>query len=349
MVTLDRRTFAVGISAAVGACAALPKPAREIAAASQTNIVVERYSSRMDQIIAKGVVPEIVADGIDWSEGPAWDQKRQRLYFSDGPQNRIYTWSRKDGLGLWRAESGSTTPSPAGVNSGTNGLLYVPEEDSLLVCDHPSRSILKYDLGKGGEGQVFVSGKPGNSFNSPNDLVLDKAGGLFFTDPPYGLEGAFDSSLRERSYQGVYYRAPNGEVTLIDDQLTAPNGIGLSPDGNTLYVAISDRSWPRLVRYLKTTAGWKRDGDSWFEMREMQAEDAPGNPDGMAITTDGTLFATDPGGVSIITPKGELLGRIRTRRATGNCTFGENGSVLFITADDLILRVPTRLKSLGFE
>ena len=348
MVGLDRRSFTIGLSATLAACSFEKLADAGVPGPAEGGLAIERLSDRMNQIIAPGVIPEIVADGIDWSEGPAWDQKRQQLYFSDGPQNKIYTWSRKDGLGLWRAESGSTTPSPTGVNSGTNGLLYVPGEDALLVCDHPSRSIMKYDLGKGGEGQVFVSGASGNSFNSPNDLVLDSAGGLYFTDPPYGLEGAFDSPLRERAFQGVYYRAPDGEVTLIDDELTAPNGIGLSPDGNTLYVAISDRSWPRLVRYFRTAAGWKRDGDSWFEMKQMQADDAPGNPDGMAITTDGTLFATDPGGVSIITQQGELLGRIKTRRATGNCTFGEDGSVLFITADDLIVRVPTRLSSLGF-
>ena len=348
MMRLDRRSFSLGIVASVGACASGRTQGLTSDPVSSQNLSIERYSGRMDQIIGKNVITEVVADGIDWSEGPTWDQKRQQLYFSDGPQNRIYTWSRKDGLGMWRAESGSTTPSPAGVNSGTNGLLYLPREDALLVCDHPSRSILKYDLGSGGPGVPFASGQPGPSFNSPNDLVMDAAGGLYFTDPPYGLEGAFDSQIRERAYQGVYYRTPDGKISLIDDELTAPNGIGLSPDGSTLYVAISDRSWPRLVRYAKTAAGWQRDGDSWFEMKQMQADDAPGNPDGMAITTDGTLFATDPGGVSIITPQGELLGRIKTRRATGNCTFGEDGSVLFITADDIIVRVPTKLKSLGF-
>ena len=89
----------------------------------------------------------------------------------------------------------------------------------------------------------------GKRLSSPNDLVEHPSGTIFFTDPPFGLKGFSDSPLREPGVNGVYRRDPNGRVRLIDGSLTRPNGIGLSPAGDTLYVACSDPNHPVFVAY----------------------------------------------------------------------------------------------------
>lgn len=298
---------------------------------------IERFDNALDGVLDPRSAIEVLASGFAWTEGPAWDSRRNQLYFSDIPGNRVHRWSEAEGLGVWREPAGSGG-APDFVMPGTNGLHYLPDEDALLVCDQDSRSILKYDLAAG-TSVPLVTGQPGSPFNSPNDLVVAGDGTIYFTDPPYGLPEGNRTSDRLRPVNGVYECRTAGEVRLVDGSLSFPNGVALSPDERVLYVSVSDPAWPRIVRYLRSGRGWRRESDCWFDMRMFQHDDSPGMPDGLAVSDSGVLFATAPGGVAVLSSDARLLGRIVTARATGNCCLGAEGTELYITAADVLVRI----------
>ena len=346
----NRRSVLVGGAMLMGGCAAGVGTGADAATQSeeQRQFPITVLDERLSAIVAPGTMATVLASGFAWSEGPTWDSKRSMLYFSDIPNNRAHSWDAQSGLGLWRAEAGSV-PAPEGVQAGTNGLLYLPEKDALLVCDQSSRSIVEYNLATGAAPVPVARGPEGLPLNSPNDLVRDAAGGLYFTDPPYGLIGNETSPLMVRDYSGVYYLAPGAsEAVLVDDSLTFPNGIGLSPDEQHLYVTISDSAAQRIERYSKSGQQWVRDEALWYDLMPRKAAGIPGHPDGIAIAQDGTVFATAPGGVDILTPEGEVLGRLETGNPTGNCCFGEDGRTLFVTSNDILVRLPVLVTGLGF-
>jgi len=178
--------------------------------------------------------------------------------------------------------------------------------------------------------------------NSPNDIARADDGTLFFTDPPYGLEGLNSSPLKEIPFNGIYRLSTDGKLSIIDKSQTFPNGIALSPDQGVLYVAVSDPEMPKIMRYIQDENADFSQGEIWFDAAPYLARGWPGLPDGMVVTKSGHLFATGPGGVFILSPDGKALGQIKTERATANCTLGEDGKSLFITAGDVLARV--RLK-----
>jgi gluconolactonase len=300
---------------------------------------IESHDPRLARYLAPGAPIDVLGEGLRWAEGPTWDARRGCLYFSDIPANRIHRWSQGRGVELWRSPAGSGQ-APRGVMPGTNGLYYVARDDSLLICDQDSRSILKYRFADGQTEPWITSGTAG-AFNSPNDLAFAPDGTAYFTDPTAGLTEGDSSSLRERHFAGVYRRGLAGEVEVLDSSLSFPNGIAVSPDGQFLYVSVSDKAAPRIVRYDLGRRGMLR-GELFFDMRSLQADGSPGMPDGIAVARDGTLFATAPGGVAILSSRGELFGRIATGAPTGNCCFDSRGRYLFVTANDRLLRVALR-------
>jgi gluconolactonase len=188
----------------------------------------------------------------------------------------------------------------------------------------------------------------GRRFNSPNDAVVDSRGNIYFTDPPYGLERNMDDPAKELDFQGVYRVAPDGNVTLLTKEMERPNGIALSPDEKTLYVANSFNERPVIMAFEVRDDGTIGTGREFFSGRDL-ANNRRGSFDGMTVDTRGNLFATGPGGVLIISPEGKHLGTIVTGQRTANCEFGEDGSTLFITADDYLLRIPTKAKGVRFQ
>lgn len=336
-----RRTFLKTAMAAAG-CAGGPGSGATDGGGGANVPYVEVHSEELFRYLDPDEPVDILARGFAWAEGPTWDMRRSCLYFSDIPNNHIYRWSRAGGLKLWRQQAGSGRAA-AGVMPGTNGLLYVAESDSLLICDQDSRSILALELATG-KGEPLIVGDP--AFNSPNDLVRAGDGTIYFTDPTAGLLGGDSSPLRARSYAGVYRWDPTGELVLIDGSLTFPNGVALSSDERFLYVSVSDAANPLIVRYDLSAPGSV--ATPFCKMHALAASGAPGMPDGMAVTTDGAIFATAPRGIFIIDASGRPLGRIVTNAPAGNCCFGERGRSLFITANDRLLRLKTRVPGMGF-
>ena len=305
---------------------------------------IDKRDPRLDQLIAPGTSIEVLADGFKWSEGPVWDRAAGRVLFSDIPNNVVDAWSETGGLSLFLKPSGYTGSEPfTGREPGSNALTF-DAKGRLVLCQHGDRRIARR------EGDTFVTladRYDGKRFNSPNDLIYAKDGSLYFTDPPYGRPKTFDDPDREIPWQGVYCLSPDGKVSLVVKDLKAPNGIGLTPDGKTLYVAQSDGDKPYIMAYPVQGDGSLGAGRLFFDATPLK-KDGPGGPDGLKVDKDGNLFAAGPGGILVLTAKGEHLGTIHTGVQTANCAFGGDGSTLYITANDMLCRIKTKTKGLGF-
>ena len=303
---------------------------------------VERLDTRMDEIIAVGVLPEIVADSFDWSEGPLWLPKEEILIFSDIPENSVYQWSEEGGLKLYLNPAGYTGTLRRGGETGSNGLL-LDHEGRLILCQHGDRRMAMMDAALDNPESKFITladNWQGKRFNSPNDAVYNSKGELFFTDPAYGMELKWNDPKREIDFAGVYKLNIEGEVTLLTDTLQAPNGIGFSPDESCLYIASSgkDASW---YEYRIAEDGSLSGGKLFFDAREFK-KSRKGSPDGLVVRDDGIIFASGPGGVLIFSPEADHLGTILTGQATSNCTLDADGDFLYMTADMFLMRI--RLK-----
>ena len=309
---------------------------------SEVNRFIERLDPALDQLLDADAAIEVISDGHKWTEGPAWDKGNNVLLFSDIPNNVINKWDAASGkVSVFMKSSGYAGPkNQFSKEPGTNGLLFLPD-GRLLACDHGNRRIFR--LEKDGSKTTLVERFETKRFNSPNDLVRAADGTIFFTDPPYGM---LNESVREIQWHGVYRLSPEGSVTLLTKEFTRPNGIGLSPDEKTLYVAQSDKEKPIYQSFKVNDDGTLSDSKLLFDASALTED--KGMPDGMAVDQNGNLWATGPGGVLILTPKGKLLGRIMMGKPTANCAFGEDGSTLFITSSDFVCKVKTKAKGLGW-
>ncbi len=299
---------------------------------------IERLDPALDALIARDAVIEKLAEGFDWSEGPVWLKHESKLLFSDVPQNTVFQWAPGKGTSEFLKPSGYTGSIPRGGEPGSNGLT-VDSRGRLVLCEHGDRRVARLESNRS---KTTLAGQyQGKRFNSPNDLVFHSNGDLYFTDPPYGLEGKDEDPKKEIKFNGVYRVNKNGEVTLLTDELTFPNGIAFSPDEKTLYVAVSDPKNPVIMAYPVKADGTTEKGRVFFNASHLM-EGRKGLPDGLKVDTRGNLFATGPGGVLIISPQGKHLGTLNTGEATANCAWGNDGSVLYITADMYICRVKTK-------
>ena len=303
---------------------------------------IDRLDPGLDSLIAPEARIEILAEGFEWSEGPLWvPEDGGYLLFSDIPPNRIMRWSATEGLSQYLYPAGTSDTGLIGNEPGSNGLL-LDAEGRLVICQHGNRQVARMEAPLREPAPRFTSlasHYDGRRLNSPNDAVFDRSGRLYFTDPPYGLPSGPGDPAQELTFQGVFRLDPDGSLHLLVDSLTRPNGIGLSPAEDVLYVAVSDRARARLHAYTLDSAGAITGGGIWADLTEAMAQ--PGNkgaPDGLVVAPNGIVYATGPGGVWVFHPDGKPLGLIRTGEATANCTLGGDG-YLYMTADMYLMRV----------
>lgn len=346
---LTRRHLIASASAGIVVSACASSTNNAIPAADMKTIgVLDSFDKRFDALIAPNTPIEIVAEGFDWSEGPAWDKKRNRLLFSDVPQNKIYSWSHQNGLEIFLEPAGAPHDKPyAHASRGSNGLWY-DKDDTLLICNQSGRSIDRLNLSTG-KREILADTDNGTPLNRPNDLIAAQDGTIYFTNPPFGLNDKSISTKKFLSYNAVYKVDPNGKTSIITKELDVPNGIALSPDESILYVAQSGKDAPRINRYHLNSDGSVHSSDVFVDFKNFLREGVIPSGDGMAIDRNGNIFVgVVDAGLYVFSPEGQLLGGIYTGRKMSNCIFGDDGSVLYVTADDLILRIQTGTKGLYF-
>ncbi len=261
-----------------------------------------------DPLAGIGAV-EVVAGGYQFTEGPQWRDAEGVLVFTDIPANTIYRYA------------GSGTPMALpGPSNNANGLALDPT-GALIAAEHGSRSVTR-------AGAPVASMFEGKRLNSPNDVIVNADGTIYFTDPPYGIQ----DNQRELTFMGVFRIAPDGTLTAEHrGPLTArPNGIGLSVDGGILYVAdTADGNLYQFPLQLSGAVG----------PRSTLAKTA-GNPDGLAVDIGGNVFVATSAGVEVFSSRGERWGAIAVPMQPSNVAFGDvDHRTLYITARSTVYRV----------
>ncbi|GJM28322.1 MAG: gluconolactonase [Cyclobacteriaceae bacterium] len=306
----------------------------------ETGPSINRLNPLLDEIIHAEAAVEILAEGFDWTEGPLWLEQEDKLIFSDIPPNTIYSWSEEQGKQVYLTPSGYTGEAERGGEVGSNGLLLSPE-GKLVLCQHGDRRLAAMNAPLDNpqpDYTTIIDNFQGKALNSPNDATFSSTGDLYFTDPPYGLEHNVDDPLKELDFQGVYKLDSDGQLHLLTDKMTRPNGIALSVDETRLYVANSDPEKAIWMEYHISEDGKIDQGRVFYDATSSVGK-AKGLPDGLKVHSSGTIFATGPGGVWIFNPEGDHLGTIQTGQATSNCAFGNSNRYLYITADMYLMRV----------
>jgi gluconolactonase len=302
---------------------------------------IEKFDERLNEVISDDAQVEIVAEGFDWSEGPLWIEGENMLIFSDIPKNTIYKWTEAKGKEVYLTPSGYTGSTSRGGETGANGLI-LNHKGQLILCQHGDRRLALMNAPVNNPKAEFVTladGYNGRKFDSPNDAVIRANGDIFFTDPPYGLEKNAEDPLKEAPWQGVYKWSTDGKVTLLTDTLTRPNGIAFLPGEKSIIIANSDQANAAWYRFDLSTNDSLINGRLFYDATK-EAATEPGLPDGLKINKAGFIFATGPGGVWIFGPDEKLLGKIKLDGVSANCAFA--GNMLFITADNYLLRVPLK-------
>lgn len=284
---------------------------------------------------------EVIAEGFEWTEGPLWLEKEQKLLFSDIPNNSVFQIDAKGETSLYLKPSGYTGDAARGGETGSNALILDPQ-GNLVLCQHGDRRMARMNAPLGQPKADFVSivdNYQGKRLNSPNDAIYDKARNLYFTDPPYGLEFNVDDPAKELSFQGIYCLKTDGELLLVDS-ISRPNGITFSPDQSKLIVANSDPEHAVWYQYDIVSPGVVQNRQLFFDSTDLVGKEGQqGLPDGMKMHSSGYLFATGPGGIWVFNPDGKVVARIYTGERTSNCAFSTDEKTLYITADYYVLKM----------
>jgi gluconolactonase len=272
---------------------------------------------RLSEIIDVGTASETLADGFKFVEGPIWHPGRQDLIFSDIPADRLYRWNATEGVTLYREPSHMA-----------NGNTY-DRAGRILTCEHAtSRVVREADDGL----HVLASQYEGKELNSPNDIVVARDGGIYFTDPTYGRSAHTGvERQQELDFQGVYRIDPTtSRLQLLGRDFAQPNGLCFNLDETVLYVADTTRR--HILRFRVEDDGSITAGEPFAE--------SPA-PDGLKVDSLGNVYAGGPGGVHVYhRDDGAWLGVIGTPGFCANFTWGGvDMRDLFMTASNALYRI----------
>jgi len=258
-----------------------------------------------------GEVQKLFGD-LGFTEGPAADGQGN-LYFTDIPANRIHKVNADGDLSVFLEPSGHCN----GVMLDAAGTLYACSMDGRLISvDVESKQVT-----------ALADSYDGKRFNAPNDLVIDRTGGIYFTDPRFRAPNPWPQGK-----EAVYYRAPDGAVTRLADDHPAPNGVILSLDEQKLYVIPSMEK--RMWEYQIEAPGKLGPRRLFCELVQPEgATGAGGGGDGLTIDSKGNLYITSRLGVQVFDPTGGHLGIIEFPEVPANVTFGgKDLQTLYVTA-----------------
>lgn len=295
---------------------------------------IEIYDDELSSVVSSSSEICMIQDGFRWTEGPLWMPELEVLLFSDIPAGKVHQYEPCKGVSVYLDDSGFS-----------NGLLRSPSGE-LVLMQSRTRQVGAMSSTINSPTTVYktlASHFEGRRLNSPNDGVFHSSGALFFTDPPFGLPKQFDDENKELDFQGVFKLSESGELSLVDDGISHPNGIGISPDEQWLYVAVSNEADMRWYRYPLNGDGDVGERELFYKVDVANAYseivEEKGVPDGLKFHENGMLFATGPQGVWIFNHNKEVLGRIFVDSFVANLAFDENYSTLYLTAHQSLMKV----------
>ena len=296
---------------------------------------LEVHDPGLHDLVAPDALIERIAGGLTFTEGPVW--RRSDLLFSDIPNKRIARWRKLP-------EGPELTTYATGMSNG----LTLDRQGHVLAAEHDGRRVTR--VADDGTRTVLAEQFQGKRLNSPNDIVVKSDGSIYFTDPPYAVQPATPGMPRpagwwtkpipgkEQPCNGVYRLAPDGSLHLAADDFTLPNGLAFSPDESVLY--IDDSAQKHIRAFAVRPDGTLTNGRVLLDM----ASEDLGVPDGLKVDRSGNVFCTGPGGVWVCRADGALLGRIVLPELPANLAWGEDGSVLFLTARTSVYRLQTKTR-----
>jgi len=296
---------------------------------------LEVRDAGLHDLIAPDAPIERAAGGLVFTEGPVW--RKNELLFSDIPNDRIARLRRLP-------EGPELTTYAKGMSNG----LTLDRQGHVVAAEHYGRRVTR--VADDGTRTVLAERFQGKRLNSPNDIVVKSDGSVYFTDPPYGVHRVPAGTVRppewwtkpidgkEQSAHGVYRIAPDGSLHLLVDDFALPNGLAVSPDESGLYI---DDSARKHIRAFDVRADGTLTGSR--VLLDMASDD-PGVPDGLKVDVRGNVFCTGPGGTWVCRADGTLLGRIISPELPANLAWGEDGSVLYLTARTSVYRLPTKTR-----
>jgi gluconolactonase len=252
--------------------------------------------------------------GCLWAEGPAWNGSGRYLVWSDIPNNRQMRWLEEDGhVSVYR--------NPSEYSNG-NTFDY---QGRQLSCQHAARRVVRYEYD--GSVTVIADKWQGKRLNSPNDIVVHPDGGVWFTDPTYGIQGNYEAFQATSEIKTAVYRVDpkSGRMAIVADDFEQPNGLCFSPDYKKLYIADTGDSKKHIRGFDVVESSSLRNGRLFSKM---VTDKGSGSADGMRVDVDGNLWVgagwVGPGydGVHVLTPEAERIGMILLPEICANLCFG---------------------------
>jgi gluconolactonase len=272
--------------------------------------------SELAGVVAPGAEPELVQEGFTFTEGPVGSPEGG-LYFSDIRANRIYYLDPNGRINSVREQT-----------NGANGLALT-RDGELLAAEGDGKRISKRN--QDGTILAVTEGMDGKPLMAPNDLIVDAKGAIYFTDPgPRPL-------VPGRTAYVYYVPAGAKQPTVIDDQITRPNGLTLTGDGKTLIV--DDSVGSSVYAYDVQPDGSVKSKRTFAQLRDIP-EGKESGADGMALDRDGRLYVTTVIGIQVFDVAGRYLGTIKVPRQPANAGFaGPDKRMLYITAREGLYRL----------
>lgn len=257
--------------------------------------------------------------GFDFTEGPAADAKGN-VYFTDIPKEKILKVDLAGKLSVFTDKS-----------NHANGLMFNAQGE-LVACEMDGQ-LVAYDIASKKK-RTVIDKHDGNRFNAPNDLVIDRAGGVYFTDPSFRAPKPMPQNKL-----GVYYTDGKGKVTRLIDNLPNPNGVILSVDEKTLYVIPTGQA--DMMSYPIEAPGKLGKGKVFCTLKQAEGKKNTGG-DGLTIDSKGNLYITSGLGLQVFDPSGKLLGIISLPEQPANVAFGgADFRTLYVTARTSLYTVRT--------
>ena len=297
------------------------------------------YDDRFYNFIDSNSQIEVLADELEWAEGPVWVESLNAVLFSDVATDKIYRWDETSGLTVYLYPSGHAPDDLGESWRGSNGLA-IDKNGALILAQQSNRTLARMLAPLGNPApkfEVLARQYDGRSINSPNDLVVHRSGTIYFTDPPYGLAGFEKSPDIELDFFGVFRLTEKNILSIVARDLEKPNGIALSSDHSTLYVSNSEADKAQIISIDLDEQGNPTSSRLFFDGGNL-ISDGPGSTDGMTMHPDDYLFVSIPNGLGLVSPEGELLGKMAIGQVT-NMALNNAGTQLFITTPKRLLRL----------